>query len=188
MLDIVDVFVWYPDTKARCLHSFVVHAVIHSLDTEQDAHNYLNTKTFANNINLRSLWPVNEARDTSTSDTLPSSSFIILMSSLQYLKPLITWDRTALCSIWDVHCKVWRLTPYLDFGLTRPPLLKLTKYRDQTCLVRPPLLQLTKYWGQTCSARPPLSLSFIVKTVLTLNDATVPQALDDATDMIACPN
>jgi hypothetical protein len=55
MLDIVDVFVWYPDTKGRRLHSFVVHAVIHSLDTEQDAHNYLNTQTFANNINLRSL-------------------------------------------------------------------------------------------------------------------------------------
>ena len=26
MLDIVDVFVWYPDTKGRRLHSFVVHS------------------------------------------------------------------------------------------------------------------------------------------------------------------
>jgi hypothetical protein len=26
MLDIVDVFIWYPDTKGRRLHSFVVHS------------------------------------------------------------------------------------------------------------------------------------------------------------------
>ena len=26
MLDIVDVFIWYPDTKSRHLHSFVVHS------------------------------------------------------------------------------------------------------------------------------------------------------------------
>jgi hypothetical protein len=32
----------------------VLFTVICSLDTEQDAHNYLNTKTFSNNINLRS--------------------------------------------------------------------------------------------------------------------------------------
>jgi hypothetical protein len=36
--------------------------------TEQDAHDYLITKTFANSINLRSFVPIVEARDTSTSD------------------------------------------------------------------------------------------------------------------------
>jgi hypothetical protein len=73
-------------TKGRRLHS-----LIDSLEkSEQDAHNYLNAKTFANNIKLRSCPPVNEARDTLTSDTLPSSSFIVLMSSLQYSKSLMT--------------------------------------------------------------------------------------------------
>jgi hypothetical protein len=36
--------------------------------SEQDAHNYVNAKTLANNIKLRSCPPVNEAQDTSTSD------------------------------------------------------------------------------------------------------------------------
>jgi hypothetical protein len=46
----------------------LLFTVIHFLDTEQDAHKYLNTETFANDINLRSLVPIDEAQDTSTSD------------------------------------------------------------------------------------------------------------------------